>query len=230
MSFIHKVWKIFKIRKIFLLLSIVVPILSVCICYCIMEVGYRIYTYYHLRSELIKTASAVNASGPRGRVFDEALGFRYVPNFSYKDASWNSWKTNSLGHVSNEEYPRQKPSSEYRIVVIGDSFAAGIMSNVRWTDVLQEKLNANKEWKGYVGGKFIRVINCGLDGISFVQFENVLKYEGLSLQPDLVVVNFITDDIKRQPYSVRIKRFASEEEKNKAIKDFICKNYLNKIN
>jgi hypothetical protein len=42
---------------------------------------------------------------------------------------------------------------------------ANITNSVRWTEVLEEDLNASSKWKTRVDGKGTRVINFGVDGI-----------------------------------------------------------------
>jgi hypothetical protein len=83
---------------------------------------------------------------------------------------------NSHGHVSQFEYPKQKPSGEYRIAVVGDSMTANITNNVRWTEVLEASLNASPEWRVRVGDSFTRVINFAVDGMGMVQFAGMVRH------------------------------------------------------
>src|SRR5262249_36923029 len=77
---------------------------------------------------------------------------------------------------------------------------AGILNTVRWPALLQEKLNQSPIWRRIVKNKTTRVINFGRDGIGFVQFDKVLLLDGLKFTPDLILVNFIADDVIRKPY------------------------------
>lgn len=111
---------------------------------------------------------------------------------------WNSrFQTNSHGHVSSDEYPVVKPIGEFRIAVVGDSFTANVTNNVRWTSLLQDDLN-NGDWRSRIGGMFTRVINFGVDGTGMVQFAAKVQHEVLGFKPDLIIINFISDDIFRR--------------------------------
>src|SRR5205814_8908459 len=117
--------------------------------------GYRVVHYQRLKrkftEEYSRTPEIIKSSGYTGisrallelSRFDECAGYRYVPDKSV-DLEWAGfamrWRTNSHGHVSDQEYPIGKPANEYRIVVLGDSFAAGIMSSIRWPDVREHVL------------------------------------------------------------------------------------------
>ena len=113
---------------------------------------------------------------------------------SLENLSPRRFNTNSHGHISDVEYPVEKPSGEYRIVVIGDSFTAGVTNSVRWPDELERELRRH-------GLDRCRVINVGLDGISASQFIDVYKHEARRFEPDMVVVNILADNLPRPPYS-----------------------------
>jgi hypothetical protein len=107
---------------------------------------------------------------------------------------------NKWGIIDDDNYPIEKPANEYRIVVVGDSFTAGVTNTVRWPALLQEKLNQSSIWRQIVKNRTTRVINLGRDGIGLVQFDKVLLLDGLKFTPDLILVNFIADDVIRKPY------------------------------
>ena len=109
------------------------------------------------------------------------------------------WRTNSHGHISDWEYPTSKPPNESPIAVVGDSFAARIMTSIRWPDVLEQELGLSKEWNRYVGGKQTRAINLSRDGVGIVQFPRLLSCEAEAFQPDVIIASFIADDIVKKP-------------------------------
>lgn len=173
---------------------------SILVGYCLLEIGYRIYQYQTLPDRLF---AEVARNGPNVGglyVYDPHTGYRYPPNFEEKRGHpWFSrWRTNSHGHVSRFEYPKEKPANEYRIAVIGDSYTASINNNVRWTELLEDHLNAAPEWNEAVERRVTRVINFGVDGFGFMHFAAMLRHQTLAFQPDLVIVNFIGDDILRR--------------------------------
>jgi hypothetical protein len=163
----------------------------------LMEAGYRAFQYVTLPGRI---GALMDATLRPEVQFDVDTGYRYSPNYDGAlGEPWNShWHTNSHGHVSRYEYPLAKPTGEYRVAVIGDSFTASITANVRWTEVLETELNSSPEWKAAVGGKSTRVINFGVDGMGMVQFGAMVQHHAVNFQPDLVVVNFIVDDILRR--------------------------------
>jgi hypothetical protein len=218
--------------------ELLLVITSVLASYLIVEIAYRLQRYQALQLELYKivTANSVNDSNGNAQtnnlyVFDEYTGYRYAANIEgYRGHPWNSkFRTNSHGHVSSHEYPKNKPELEFRIAVIGDSFTANITNNVRWTELLESHVNSSSEWRAKIGGKFTRVINFGVDGTGIVQFSAMIRHHAVNFDPDLIVVNFISDDIFRRlrysSYQPPVGRVSAE----KAIIDGINANYLNQI-
>lgn len=196
------------------LFTAMVLLFSIVIGYFITEVGYRIWFFEKLRSKIITQMTAqfssfistsstdLNSRLVGTSIFDPIMGFRYRPNIQVKlEKPWPvNWRTNRYGQVTDYDFPIVKPKKEYRIIVIGDSFTANVTNTVRWPDMLQVQLNRDPIWKSFVHNKFTRVINLGRDGIGIVQFPDVLQIDGLKFSPDLVIINFITDDIPRRPY------------------------------
>ena len=104
---------------------------------------------------------------------------------------------------------------------------ASIHNTVRWTEVLEAKLNASRKWRARVGGAFTRVINFGVDGMGMIQFAAMLRHHAMDFEPDLVVVNFISDDILRRfRYKSNPPRVANREE---SIRHYVKKNFLDHI-
>lgn len=108
-----------------------------------------------------------------------------------------SIKTNSMGFRMSE-FPKEKPSDEYRILMLGDSmtFGYGVEVGENLPSLLEAKLNTYLEQNG-IKDKKIRIINAGFaDGKSPDTYFLYLKKIGLDLKPDLVIVNyFINNDI-----------------------------------
>lgn len=106
-------------------------------------------------------------------------------------------KTNSLGYRMNE-FSKDKPEDEFRILMLGDSmtFGYGVEVNENLPSQLEKKLNDYLE-QNKIENKKIKIINAGFaDGKSPDTYYLYLKKIGLDLKPDLVIVNyFINNDI-----------------------------------
>jgi len=212
---------------------------SLLIGYLVLEAAYRIYQHHFLPQKLYALVVAGSATSADGKgvantyVFDQYTGYRYVANKEgQRGPPWNSrWRTNSYGHVSSVEYPQQKPAGEFRIAVVGDSFTANITNNVRWTELLEKHLNASPEWRARVGKNFTRVINFGVDGMGMVQFAAMVRHYAIGFEPDLIVVNFISDDILRRLRYTNLPTSSNiiEGNREQVIRDFIQQKYLDKI-
>jgi GDSL-like Lipase/Acylhydrolase len=209
-------------------------LLAVCsllFSYLCLEIAYRIYQHQTLPEKISKIVAQVGSTGvsPLYR-FDKYTGYRYAANVeAERGTPWLShWRTNSHGHVSDDEYPERKPPGEYRIAVFGDSFTANITNNVRWTEVLERQLNASMRWKASVEGRYTRVLNFAMDGTGLVQFAAMLQHYGLKFEPDLVLVNFISDDILRRLHFPTPP--PSTGDRDADIRIYVTENYINDIN
>jgi hypothetical protein len=204
---------------------------SLVVGYLICEAGYRIYHYVTLPDLLYAEVAQYSAvdSNATSYLFDAYTGYRYVPSVEgRRGAPWFShWRTNSHGHVSQFEYPQRKPAGEYRIAVVGDSFTANITNNVRWTELLEHELNASPDWKASVNSRATRVINFAVDGMGLIQMAAMARHHVPAFEPDLLIVNFVTDDILRR---LRYPNLPSPSADRAAqIKTYVQINYLDAI-
>jgi hypothetical protein len=210
----------------------ILVIASCAFCYLMLEIGYRAYQYATLPRRLFEILAALQSDGPATNdqyIFDANVGFRYAPNFTGERGSpWFShWRTNQWGHVSRSDYPQHKPVGEFRIGIVGDSFTAAITNNVRWSDLLEDRLNESAAWRASVGNRSTRVINFAVDGHGFVQFAAMLHYVQ-AFEPDLVMITFITDDIFRKLRFLNVPY--STGNRTQDLRAYIEKNYLEDIN
>jgi hypothetical protein len=193
--------------KDFLLNSVLV-IASIAISYLAIEAGYRIYLFKHIRDQVtdrLVQMVHVGASGDSRWTFDPVVGYRYTPNKTWEfntKALQARYSVNGYGLIANDidpsAYPVEKPADEYRIALLGDSMVAGVDNNLRMSDLVQDYLNRSPAWRAFVGGKFTRVINFGMDGTGLVQWAPNYEFRARQFSPDLVIVNFILDDIMRR--------------------------------
>lgn len=124
----------------------------------------------------------------RDKLADDQLIFRHKP----------SWETH-YGEVLvtyNEHGLRDRPilskgENEYRVLALGDSvtFGTGVDQDktfaARLEPLLQERLH-----------RPVRVINSGVGGYNTVQEVTYFKQQGLTLQPNLVMLTYVQNDVE----------------------------------
>lgn len=98
-------------------------------------------------------------------------------------------KFNSRG-LRGPEYSYTKDDNEYRILILGDSFAEGFTVEFRelFSEVLKRELNN-------IGNKYYEVINAGTRGYGTVQELLFFQKEGKKYRPDLTLLMFYDNDI-----------------------------------
>lgn len=117
---------------------------------------------------------------------DPAGRFRGQPGAPHYDTRLNS------GGFNDIEYPRARaPHVTYRIVAIGDSFAAGIVPyHGNYLTLLERELSPDGS---------VEVINMGVTGTGPVDYLGLLVKEGLAFAPDLVLVGFFVGNDFESP-------------------------------
>lgn len=185
--------------------NILIALVSVLVTYVALDIGYRIYRRYKIASEY--TEYYFQGIDQPVYLFDEQIGYRYKPNSQVLYANFdktnevlqsNHFKVNNMGHISPTDDAVAKPASEFRIGILGDSFTASIHNDTPWPSLLEQRLNADDDLKTKLGVSSFKVINFGMDGTGIVQWTSVVSNEVLRFNPDLLIVNFITDDITRR--------------------------------
>lgn len=85
----------------------------------------------------------------------------------------------------------QKPPGAFRILVLGDSvaFGWGVDDEVTFLRRWEQELNA-------AGGRRFEVVNTGHPMYDTTQQLAVLREEGLALQPDLVLLVYVVNDVE----------------------------------
>ena len=124
---------------------------------------------------------------------DPVLHHKFVPNSigRYKTVEFDiDYTINSLG-LRDKEYTVEKPPKTFRILMLGDSFIEGdgIYSNETCSKRLEAMLDTVRSdirWE---------VINAGVGSYSPLLEYLYLKYHGLQLQPDLVILGFDLSDV-----------------------------------
>jgi hypothetical protein len=167
--------------------------------------GSRLYISRQLDARYIKSPIWLTESPLYA--FDAGIGYRYVANARVHLAMFgpnNHFVRSSLvmvnnaGHLSPDDDSIEKPASEFRIAALGDSFTACPSSDVSWPTLAEKVLNSDAGLKKVLGNKTFKFVNFAQDGTGFSQFERNDALEAVRYQPDLVVLNFISDDISRR--------------------------------
>ena len=97
-------------------------------------------------------------------------------------------RIDSLGY-RGQQLPRSKPDGEFRILYVGDSFVFG--------DFVDDELTLPAQTERALGFRCsppVRVINAGLGGSTISEHGKMID-RGLSLDPDLVILQFSENDI-----------------------------------
>lgn len=102
-------------------------------------------------------------------------------------------RVNAQGIRSDREYSATQPSGTYRIVVLGDSMAAGqfVANESRFSEILERRVSG------------LEVVNLGLEGSGTDQ--QVLLYEhlGLTLEHDAVLILPYLQNVRRNMVEAR---------------------------
>jgi lysophospholipase L1-like esterase len=123
----------------------------------------------------------------RNKLHDDQLVFRHKPSWEtrYGDVHVTY---NELGLRDRPILP--KAPDEYRILALGDSvtFGWGVDQDKTFAARLEAILPSRLH-------RPVRVINSGVGGYNTVQEVTYFKQEGIALQPDLVLLTYVQNDI-----------------------------------
>jgi len=204
------------------LIQVILLVASLAAGYLLVEALYRWYLYRHYAVQagyLVMTTNVPPVTTTFGQpgsifgVFAAAKSFMltiYAPDGTMFDR--HRVPINNLGWVSEYDYMRQKAPSEYRIAIVGDSLTASINNSKPWPDILQRKLNGDRPLLARLGVQKISVLNLGVAGASMGMMANPLAVIARRFSPDMLVVNFIIEDLPR-PYTDDYKKMPTEPAK-----------------
>jgi hypothetical protein len=148
----------------------------------LLEIGLRVvgFTSMHMfPKEFIKK------DGDFHTLAANVNGKHELKEFSVK------FTTNSIG-LRDKEYP-PKTANDFRIVVLGDSFAMGwgVESDLAFSEIMEQKFQANQ-----ASDCNVQVLNCGVYGYGTVHEYVYLQKNAQILKPDVVILSFfIGNDI-----------------------------------
>ncbi len=127
---------------------------------------------------------------PRLHQPDNANVYVMRPGFRGKTSRGIPIRVNAVG-ARGPEVPVPKRDGTFRILLLGDSsaFGSGIREEDSFGALLERALNERGDGLRY------EVLNFGTSGYNTVQERNLLEMKGPSLEPDLVLVAFFSNDI-----------------------------------
>jgi len=101
-------------------------------------------------------------------------------------------RINSIG-LRDREVDVPKPSGVFRVLAIGDSvtFGFGVHVEDSYPKRLEALLNASRN----NGANRVEVLNAAVPGTALVSYLKTLRAEGSILQPDLILVGIVLNDI-----------------------------------
>src|SRR5437867_309054 len=130
--------------------------------------------------------------------YDPLIGYRYAPNTRQVLLGPGGRRyeivINSAGIRSSREYEKKKPSCIFRILVFGDSYAAGqfVSNDQRFSELLERRIPN------------LEVINFALEGTGTDQ--QLLIYENMArlYEHDLVLLLPFLQNIRRNTAESRV--------------------------
>ncbi|MCA8974261.1 MAG: SGNH/GDSL hydrolase family protein [Planctomycetes bacterium] len=141
------------------------------------------------RNEALRYAWSDLPPARFGEVDLDGTLYRHKPSLDLDLGSYRL-RTNRLG-FRGPEIEREKPAGTFRIVILGDSvcYGTGVDDEVTFLRRWEAELNA-------AGGQRYEVVNTGHPMYDTTQELAMLRDEGLALQPDLVILVYVVNDIE----------------------------------
>lgn len=123
--------------------------------------------------------------------YDSNLGWKHKPNSNnlHIESEYRVKEFFNSKGIRGPEYFYEKPKDEFRILILGDSFAEGYTVNFEnlFSEVIKQELKNRKI--------NCAVINAGTGGYSTDQEYLFFKNEGKKYRPDLTVLMFCQNDV-----------------------------------
>lgn len=122
-------------------------------------------------------------------IHEDPIGYRLPPSFS-GEFYGTRIRTNALG-MRDRDVPPDKGDSEFRVAVLGDSVAFGL--GVEFEDSIPFLLEKSLAARSGLG---VRTLNFGVPSYNTEQSLIQLESLGPQLQPDLVILLVMANDIE----------------------------------
>ena len=115
---------------------------------------------------------------------DPELIYIHRPNYYYGKVRI----TEAHGILCTRDVSLKKSAGKYRIVVLGDSIAAGLSLRRGFMTPFPEKLEQLLKPHG-------EVLNFGVDGYGTIQEARLLETKALKFDPDLIILQYCMNDV-----------------------------------
>jgi len=174
--------------------KVIIIIVSLCISWLLIEVLLRILAQYSYRIRFYVT-------NPKKQIFtDTMVDWKSItentPCPTAPGLQYNGFIYNSHG-FETPDVPYEKPAKTKRVLLLGDSFALGVVPYYQHFFRLMES-KVNQELVPQTGKKY-EFINLGLGCIGPAVERRILEVEGAKYAPDVIILSFFvgndfTDD------------------------------------
>ena len=120
---------------------------------------------------------------------NDTLGWSYFPDVEgYSVHEGTTWVKINADGFRDRHHERVKPSSTFRVAVVGDSFTEG--SNVAFEDTFPTVVERELASCSMFKKQRVEVLNFGVSGYGTAQSYLLLRQHVLLYEPDLVVLAF----------------------------------------
>jgi len=137
------------------------------------------------------------------------IGYEPIPGYEYRGDDLANFdfrgRANSLG-FRDREHPRAKPPGTFRILVLGDSIAAGHQVE-RTADVFPARLEALLRERRLP----VEVLNFAVSGYNTEQEVETLRDKGLAFEPDLVLLAYCLNDRQKEVVGDVVRTLLEEQ-------------------
>lgn len=159
-------------------------ITSVFITLILVEIGLRI-SGKHIRIISILSYNPYTLKSYDKIIDWETLNQASPCTFMKPGSIVNGVRVNSHGFISDEA-PYQKPDNEYRILLLGDSYATGtIPYKHHYLPQLENALNTVTQ-----DSINVRTINLGIPCGGTTIYKKAMEVEGMLYRPDIIILSF----------------------------------------
>src|SRR5262249_10078893 len=126
-------------------------------------------------------------------VYHPTRGWALRPGFSGVEVDNATFSSNSRGLRGSSEHTYEKPLGNLRILTVGDSFTFGdeVSDDETWAYFLEKLLPGSE------------VLNFGVHGYGHDQMLLYLREEGIKYRPDIVILGFVSEDMRRNMLSFK---------------------------
>ena len=168
--------------------ELILPVFSLVLTFIMLEIGARLWLNYLATPDQFDRYVLFTSIDPKEFAFTPHPYLSYYPTPNYRKGLTSH---NSMGYRS-DEFPLEKPSEVYRIVVLGGSstYDVSIKDNANTFTAQLERL-----LKDDYGYQNVQVINAGVPGYNSWEILVNLEFRVLDLDPDLIIIYEGTNDV-----------------------------------